>query len=228
MSIDDLAKIVDILVKLLGIIVWPTVIIFILLRFRRSIGDLLSSLTEFSVKGAGFEASGKRKTEAAAALGAALAKQQADSPEGGTNDPRLAGQIVESVTPRILRQTSKSQVLWVDDNPDNNINERRSLEVFGIKFVLAKSTEEALERIQEQSFDAIVSDMVRPGDSTAGFTLLDKLRSAGNKTPFIIYAGTRAIQLRSKARQKGALGSTNRADELFELVVSAVARQISI
>ncbi len=224
MSIDDIAKVVDILSKLLGVVVWPSVIIFILFRFGRTIGDLLSSLTEFSVKGAGFEASGKKKIEAAAALGAALAKRWGDSSEDSANDPRLAGQIVESVTPRIFRQTSKAQVLWVDDNPDNNMHERRSLEAFGMNFVLAKSTEEALERIRKQSFDVIISDMGRPGDSTAGFTLLDKLRAAGNKTPFIIYAGPRAIQLRSEARQKGALGSTNRADELFELVVSAVGR----
>lgn len=224
MSIDDVTKIVEIISKLLAIVVWPTVIIFILFRFGRSIVDLLSSLTEFSVKGAGFEVSGKMRIEAAAALGAALAKQQGDSPEDSANDHRLAGQIVESVTPRIFRQTRKSQVLWVDDNPGNNVHERRSLEVFGINFVPAKSTEEALEKIQEQSFDAIISDLGRPGDSMAGFTLLDKLRAAGNKTPFIIYAGSRAIQLRSEARQKGALGSTNRPDELFEFVVSAVAR----
>jgi CheY-like chemotaxis protein len=118
-------------------------------------------------------------------LGAALAKQRGGSSEDGTYDPILAGHIVESVTPRIFRQTSKSQVLWVDDNPGNNVHERRALEVFGINFVLAKSTEEALEKIQQQSFDAIISDMGRPGDSTAGFTLLQKLRSAGNKTPFI-------------------------------------------
>src|SRR4051812_36512739 len=73
-SIDDVTKAVDILAKLLGVIVWPSIIIFILFRFGRSIGDVISSLTEFSVKGAGFEASGKRKIEAAAALGAAIAK----------------------------------------------------------------------------------------------------------------------------------------------------------
>ncbi len=58
----------------------------------------------------------------------------------------------------------------------------------------------------------------------AGFDLLDQVRAAGNKTPFIIYAGARAVELRAEARRKGAIGSTNRADELFELVVSAVAR----
>ena len=222
MSVDDVSKVVDIIAKLLGVIVWPTVIIFILVRFGRSIGDLMSSLTEFSIKGAGFEASAKRKTEAAAALGAALAKQGLS--ETGPNDSWRAGQVVEQVTPHVVRQASKSHVLWVDDHPENNIYERRSLEALGVRFVLVKSTEEALERIREQAFDAIISDLGRPGDAEAGFTLLDKLRAAGNNTPFIIYAGTRAIQLRSKALQKGALGSTDRAVELFELTLSVLRK----
>jgi hypothetical protein len=138
-----------------------------LFRFGRSIADLISTLTEFSVKGAGFEASGKRKIEAAAALGAALAKPQ-DGPAGsGSTDPRLASRIVESVSSRVLRQANKSRVLWVDDKPTNNVHERRSLEPFGITFALAQSTEDALHKIRDQSFDAIISDMSRPGDSNA-------------------------------------------------------------
>jgi len=221
--LDDVTKIVDILAKLIGVIVWPAVIIFILVRFGKIIGTLLSSLTEFSIKGAGFEASGKMKTEAAAALGAALVKQR--SSESVPDDPRLASQVVESVPPRVVQQASKSNILWVDDHPENNIHERRSLEAFGINIVPAESTEEALARIREQSFDAIISDMGRAGDSEAGLTLLDKLRAAGNFTPFIIYAAARAIQLRSKALQKGALGSTNRPDELFKLTLSAIGKR---
>lgn len=220
MSLDDVSKAIDILAKLLNVIVWPAVIIFVLLRFRKSIGDLLSSLTEFSIRGAGFEASGKRKVEAAAALGAAFARPGLS--DAGPHDTRLASDAVEMVTPQVVRKASNSCVLWVDDEPDNNINERHSLEAVGITFILAKSTEEALERIGGQSFDAIISDMGRPGDPEAGFTLLDMLRAARNNTPFIIYAGPAAIKLRSKARQKGALGSTDRPNELFILTLSAL------
>jgi CheY-like chemotaxis protein len=215
-SLDDVSKLVDILAKLLGVIVWPIVIIYVLARFGRGIGDLISSLTEFSIKGAGFEASGKR-AEIAANLGQASAKSGLS--ETGAND---VAQVVGRVTPLVIRQAAKSRVLWVDDHPENNVYERRSLEALGVRFVLAKSTEGALERIREQSFDAIISDMGRGEDTEAGFTLLDKLHSAGNNTPFIIYAGTRAVQLRSKALQKGALGSTNNPVELFELTLAAL------
>jgi CheY-like chemotaxis protein len=214
LNIDEVAKIVDIFAKLLGVLVWPTVIIFILYRFGRVIGDLISSLTEFSFKGAGFEASGKRKTEAAAALGAALAKQQEASPETSVVDPRRAGQIVEdALTPRIFRQAGKSHILWVDDKPANNVNERASLEAIGVNFILAKSTDEALVKIREQSFNAVISDMGRPGDSKAGLTLLEKMRSAGNLTPYIIYAGSNAIQialrLGKKAHWEAQISLTN-------------------
>jgi CheY-like chemotaxis protein len=110
----------------------------------------------------------------------------------------------------------------VDDRPSNNVHERQALEAVGITFVLATSTEDALEKLRRQSFDAIISDMGRPPDSQAGYTLLDKLREAGNRTAFIIYASSRAPEHRAEARRRGAIGCTNRPDELFEMVLSAL------
>jgi hypothetical protein len=42
----------------------------------------------------------------------------------------------------------RNRILWVDDNPDNNIYERRAFEAVGLKLVLATSTAEALNIIQ--------------------------------------------------------------------------------
>jgi CheY-like chemotaxis protein len=125
----------------------------------------------------------------------------------------------------VVRQVSRSNVLWVDDkNPGRNLQERNSLEARGVDFTPATTTEEALEKIQGRSFDAIISDMGRPGDANAGLTLLGKLRAVGNKTPFIIYTGSKADQLWSQAREKGAFGCTNSRGELSELVLSAIRR----
>jgi DNA-binding NtrC family response regulator len=44
-------------------------------------------------------------------------------------------------------------------------------------------------KISAQHLDAIISDMGRPSDPQAGYTLLDKVRSSGNQIPFVIYAG---------------------------------------
>jgi len=59
----------------------------------------------------------------------------------------------------------------------------------------------------------------------AGYTLLDKLRAKGDQTPFIIYAGSRAPERREEAIRYGAVGCTNRLDELFEMVLMALRAQ---
>ena len=112
--------------------------------------------------------------------------------------------------------------MWVDDRPDNQILERQSLEALGVSFVLAKSTDEALDKVAKQKFDVIISDMARPPDQHAGYTLLDQLRASGNLTPFVIYSGSNAPEHRAEARRRGALGATNRASELFSYVLAAI------
>jgi CheY-like chemotaxis protein len=124
----------------------------------------------------------------------------------------------------MIRRAGRATVLWVDDRPSNNVHERQALEALGVTFVLATSTDEGLEKLKGQSFDAIISDMGRPPDAQAGYTLLDKLRAGGSQTPFIIYASSRAPEHRAEARRRGAVDCTNRPDELFEMVLSVLGQ----
>jgi CheY-like chemotaxis protein len=206
------------------------VLLFILIRFGRDLRDFFSSLGELSLKGAGFEASLKRKqAEVSAALAAAAASRSDGdtSRESAAKEAKIAADIVsEVVTPRVIRRASRSTVLWVDDCPNNNIYERQALEALGVSFVLATSTEEALKKISRQRFDAIISDMGRPPDPRAGYTLLDQLRSSGDQTPFIIYAGSRNPEHVAEARRHGAIGCTNNANQLFEMVLSTLGRAV--
>jgi CheY-like chemotaxis protein len=225
---DETIKLVEALTKLLGVLVWPIVVLFILVRFGSSFREFISSLGEFSLKGAGFEASAKRRqAEAAAALAAAAASRPDDDSDAGTvaKDVRAAAAVVAEVaTPRVIRRASGSRVLWVDDRPNNNIYERQALEALGVSFVLALSTDEALEKLRQQEFDAIISDMGRPPDPRAGYTLLDKLRASGDQTPFVIYAGSRSPEHQAESRRHGAIGCTNRANELLEMVLGVLGR----
>ena len=203
-------------------------LVFILFHFGRDFREFITSLGELSLKGAGFEASLKRKqAEAAAALTAAVVSRRPDAmvtPESAAREARIAGDVVaESITSRTLNRLLRSTILWVDDLPDNNIYERQSLEVLGISFVLAKSTEGALARVKYQHFDLIISDMGRPPDPRAGYTLLDSLRSAGNRVPFIIYSNSRDPEHIAESRSHGAIGCTNNPSELFEMVLHSLA-----
>jgi len=226
MTVDDLVKLIDAATKLVAALAWPVLVGFVLIRFGPALKDFFEGLGEFSFKGAGFEASAKRKqAEAAAALAAAAATrpEPGATPASAAREARDVAELVaEAITPRVLRKAGKATVLWVDDRPDNNVHERQSLEAIGVSFVLALSTDEALQKVQGQRFDAIISDMGRPPDARAGYTLLDALRKSGNTTPFVIYAGSNAPEHKAEARRHGALGCTNRAAELFQYVVSAL------
>lgn len=178
MTVDDISKLLDAIAKLISAVIWPVGIVAALYLFAGPIREFIASLSEFTFKGGGFEASAKRKTEAAAALGVALAKQPDQQPEMIAQQARLIGHIVDAVSPRSVREAKKATILWVDDHPTNNVYERRALEAFGFTFVLARATDEAISLLSKQQFQLIISDLGRPPDNMAGITLLDKLRTS--------------------------------------------------
>src|SRR2546423_5683341 len=213
MTIERLVALLKAVTELMAVLVWPGIVLFILMRYGTGIRDFFADLGEFTLKGAGVEASMKRRqAEAAAALGAATTKSQdkSISPEQVLRQTEQAAAVVRSTaTPRVMRRVDGATILWVDDRPDNNIYERRALEALGFRIVLSASTEDALEQTRRQRFDVIISDVGRPPDNRAGYTLLDALRKRGDLTPFIIYASSDDPKHRAEAIQHGAVGSTN-------------------
>ncbi len=130
--------------------------------------------------------------------------------------------LVKRLGPEREKKKRQKLVLWVDDRPDNNIIERRSMAAYNIDFVLAQSTGQALGELRKQQFDAIISDMGRPPDSRAGYTLLEALRESGDQTPYFIYAGSRAPAHMLEARMRGAQGTTNMGDELLQMLLQVL------
>ena len=116
----------------------------------------------------------------------------------------------------------KRTILWVDDRPSNNVWERRALQTYGMQFVLARSTAEAEDSLRSRSFDAIISDLGRPGDQRAGFTLLARARISHPTAPYFIYCGSRAPELVREAQARGAQGLTDDPAELISMVVTAL------
>lgn len=115
-------------------------------------------------------------------------------------------------------------ILWVDDNPGNNVWERRALESYSVRFMLATSTEEAEELMKQRNehLAAIISDFGRRGDRQAGYTLLAHIRAAGIQTPYFIYSNSRAPERVREAMARGAQGVTDDPDELVAMVVGAI------
>jgi CheY-like chemotaxis protein len=224
---DAVTKLLEAVAKLLGVVIWPATLVYMLVRFGSNIGDFVSNLGEMTLKGAGFEATAKRRQSVAGAalVAATVARPEENAtPISTANAAKEAVQMVGDVNARTLRRIEDSRILWVDDRPANNEYERQALEALGVKISIAVTTDDALAKIRSESFDAIISDMGRPPDPQAGYTLLEKLRSSGNHVPFIIYASSRSPAHQAEAKRRGAIGCTNKATELFAMVVSALSR----
>jgi CheY-like chemotaxis protein len=220
---NQVTSLVNAIAQLLGVLIWPAVLMFFLIRFRAAIADFFANLGELSFRAPGLEATAKRQqVEAAAALGAAIVtRAPTDDTQATAADPRDIAAALP--TSRAQRRLQGSRILWVDDRPNNNRFERQALEAYQINIDLSTSTEEALEKIRQRSYDLIISDMGRPPDAQAGYTLLDQLRKTGDKTPYVIYAGSRAPEHVQEARQHGAIGSTNSPQELVTIVTKALS-----
>lgn len=228
MNIKQTTELIEVLVSLISAISWPLVAVFMVIFLGKPIKRILGNVSELSLKAGGFEAQAKtQEIEAAASLGAAVAQKNIEpNPENKISTEnesfKIAGLVNRVFQPRVINRLANKKILWVDDIPENNFYERRSLETLGIKTVTATSTEDALKKLQQNNYDVIISDMGRPPDNRAGYTLLDSIQKKKINIPFIIYSGSNLPEHRAEARQRGAYGSTNTATELFELVVSSI------
>ena len=160
----------------------------------------------------------------AVSLAAAAAKTDGKQP-GPRDISRVAKSIVGGMQHATINEPigdSQKLILWVDDRPDNNTYERGAFESIGFRFTLALSTKEAQQFLSRQRFAAIVSDMGRKEGPREGYALLEALRSTGDQTPFFIYTGSNAPEHKREAAARGAQGSTNDPQELFELVTGLV------
>src|SRR5262249_29255811 len=118
-------------------------------------------------------------------------------------------------------------VLWVDDHPENNIQERHALDALGIRVDLAASTAQALSLIDSNHYGLIITDLGRDEDGVrkddAGLELIQQLRARGDTTPIAVYAAMRAFQRSSELRAAGATQVFNRATDLITFVAQTLA-----
>ena len=227
MTSDQAVRLINSIAQLAGVFVWPAVILFVVMKFRAPLTELFRNAGELSLKGAGFEASVTRqREEAVASLGAAVVTRDDGGGEGEAPDLQDVYKALPS--PRTQQRMQDSHVLWVDDQPGSNEYERRALEALGVDVDISTSTEDALTRIQWRRYDMIISDMGRPPDPRAGYTLLDALRSRGNQTPYFIYGSSRAPEHVAEARRNGAIGCTNSPTELMRTVTEVLSSRSRI
>jgi DNA-binding NtrC family response regulator len=93
-------------------------------------------------------------------------------------------------------------ILVVDDEPNILTSVSRALGLEGYSVEVAGSAEVALDKLDKQTFDAILLDVQLPGID--GLAMLDELRKLEISTPVIMMSGHATIEVAMEATRRGA------------------------
>lgn len=163
-----------------------------------------------------------RLQEAAVEAAAVAARDwQAKAPGSGpaVDVPRIRETISQAFAPETADKLIGKAVLWVDDNPSNNMLAVRALRRLQLDVEQVTSTELGLEALKQRHFALIISDMGRGANMRAGYELLEAVRAQGNQVPFFIFAGADRPEFRREAAERGAQLSTNDMLELIDQTI---------
>lgn len=203
------------LVKHIPSILWFILAVVLLVKFFRPIRyELLPKIS--GIKAMGLELSFITKSINAALE---LAEQ---NPTWKVDIPAAAKENVLKRAQAHLDIVKDTKILWIDDVPENNINEWKMFLQLSAKIAIAKSSESALEMLKKSKYDVIISDMARVDEKDSGLKFLNKFQEDDKTTPVIFYIGIFDPKLGIPG---GAFGITNRPDELLHLVLDALERK---
>lgn len=142
-------------------------------------------------------------------------------------DSRAAGsEIGYRTTPPVIADAPDAigRLLWVDDNPQNNIYETRFFEDRRIAVHTVTGSADALRLLAMNDYTLVISDMGRGHDRLAGLRLVEQMRAQGDRTPFVIYtirpdgAAAQEAQRRLVA-EAGAQGVAVTPEEIRSVVL---------
>ena len=173
------------------------------------------------------------RLRAAAYIGAAAVEVETQKADSDTDIREVVQGIVRKITDfaqeanqaRTQQEAQfREQVLWVDDHPEKNIYVREAFSTMGVQIDLARSTDEAFEKLLRGRYATIISDMKRRAGPREGYVLLDGLRDKGDHTPLFFYSSRVEPEHKRKTLKHGGQGCTDDPEELFEMVMKAIGR----
>ncbi len=135
--------------------------------------------------------------------------------------------LIEDIPVLAKEPKHAARVLWVDDNPANNEFERKALRPHGIIFDNVVSTSEALDQMNNESYDLIITDLSRTdssdGSRTAGANFLTQA-TVVKGPPVIVYAGYWVEKQKPELIKLGASEATSSCQQLFDSVLGLLGR----
>lgn len=114
---------------------------------------------------------------------------------------------------------SRARVLWVDDNPQNNLQELAYLKQHQVAVYSVTNSNDALTLLSLYHYDAVISDMGRADDPLAGLKLLQAMRQQGIKTAFYLYTIMPSAAKSQLLQQHGAQGVATEPQQLYKYIL---------
>lgn len=206
------------LITSLASLAWPLLIAALLYTLRESIKNLIDSARgrKFTIKVGGNELTMEEASEQQLAIVTDLVKKIAELEK---KIPKTTEEIQIEMSASIRRMPQS--VLWVDDHPKNNSLLVAALAEQGVRVDIALSTDQGLELLSENQYNAVISDMERPEGDHAGIDLTREIKKLQPSLPVFIYCGpSRARNWRNDALQAGANEITASSSTLLSLIAS--------
>lgn len=190
--------------KALTALAWPIVALFLLIKFKPLIANVLQR-ENMQLKVGGLEISVQ---EAAKNAGKDIADLQLRLAklEKALSEAPSTGNL--EISDRATNVVLTKKLLWVDDVPANNAFLVEGLKQRGVDVVLSRNTADALQQLKVDTFGAIITDLGRYEDGRekpfAGLELIEKVRADQVDTPILVFASSRGMKNRDKLMQAGA------------------------
>jgi len=112
----------------------------------------------------------------------------------------------------------KPRILIVDDDQGTLASLSRAFALEGYTALTAPSAERALERLEEETVDAILSDVVMP--EMDGLEFLARVRDKAPEVPVILMSGQSSLETAVKATRLGALDFVEKPVGLDRLLLT--------
>jgi two-component system, NtrC family, nitrogen regulation response regulator NtrX len=112
----------------------------------------------------------------------------------------------------------KPRILIVDDDQGTLASLSRAFALEGYTALTAPSAQRALERLDEEAVDAILSDVVMP--EMDGIEFLTRVRARAPEVPVILMSGQSSVETAVKATRMGALDFVEKPVGLDRLLLT--------
>ncbi|OBF29761.1 hypothetical protein A5727_23110 [Mycobacterium sp. ACS4331] len=120
-----------------------------------------------------------------------------------------------------LSRVRLRKVLWVDDEPDNNVYESVALIEAGCFIATATSNAAARRYLNQTQFDVVITDLGRGGDPDNGKKLVEEITAQRPHLPVVVYT-INADQRRDALKAAGAAAVEDEPAALIGAVLTTL------